>query len=215
MNRVDFKLQGRVQADAENSSRWSTDTVDGLFRYVFDNGWRRILNGDCTYRYTAMDMTSDSDGIITLAAVNAVITPDRFNRVFDQRTVRDKGLTSPTQLVLNPRVTGSEIRFGPGGVGEVKFWINQLPQNPEDYTGATADTVDVDWPDGHELVLQYHLAAMLLTKGAVEAGAAASLFAVVDSLYTEMIQALMDRSTQHQQIIPVDTADSWSGGMSW
>lgn len=214
-NRVQFKTEARAQADAENSKRWSDTTVDALFAYVFDEGWRRILNGNSSYRYTKLQLPANSDGLVTIAAVNTALSPDRFNRVLDPKQVRDFRLATPGNLVLMPYVSGSNINFGPaGGSTTVAFWVNHLPENPQN-TGFT-NTEAVTWPDGHELVLSYHLAAMLLTKGAVESRAAADLFTVCDAMYTSMIQSLMDRTTAHQQVTPSDSALDWStGGDPW
>jgi hypothetical protein len=294
-NRGQYKEQGRVQADAENAARWTSTTVDSLFALVYDMGWRRILNADAAYRYTELTVTPDQNGLVALATIDAAIAPSRRYRILDQITVRNKKLTGPTQVVLNPTVMGDYVRYGvTGGSGPITTWVNHMPFNPQTLptlwgdvnadgvvtaddanqiarytvglpvtntaallqrgdvngtgvidvldaqqillyadglavTNPTAaarlgtsvpngsqipnDQVAVIWPAGFELALVYHLAGMLLTKGSVEANAGSGLFAVADSLYTEMLQAIMDRTTQHQQIVPTDTADSWSAGM--
>lgn len=213
-NRVQYKEQARAQADAEDSARWTTDLVNFWFANVFDEGWRRILNGDAAYRYTKITtLSADADGLIQISAVNALISPARMYRVLDPTTVRDKRLAGPAEYVLEPYVTGDVIRFGPVGVGQPTFWVNSLPQNPQSFTDASADMDDVTWPDGHELVLANHLAGMLLTKGGVQTPQAADILALTDVMYTTMIQALMDRTTRHQQVLPTDAADQWSGGM--
>ena len=215
MNRVEYKLAGRVQADAENATRWDATTVNALFALVFDRGWSRVLDADACYRYTKLTVMPDTDGFVTLASINAQITPERLYRCIDQRTVRDRGLATVGDAVLDPIVLGTNVRFvNPTIRGSVSLWVNHMPQNPESFTGSTADTDSVTWIDGNELCLVYHLAAMLLTKGAVETGASAALFAVVDDLFSDMLQNLMRRTTKLAQFAATDNANDW-GGVSW
>jgi len=215
-NRVEYKTAGRVQADAENSARWDTTTVNALFALTFDRGWRRILDADACYRYTKLSVTPDSDGFVTLASIEAQITPSRLYRCIDQRTVRNRGLATLGEVVLDPLVIGTNVRFvNPTITGTVSLWVNHMPQNPQAFTGDTADTDAVDWPDGEELVLAYYLAAMLLTKGAVESGAAGDLFQIVDQLFADMLQKLMRRTTHVGQFDATDNANDWNAGMNW
>lgn len=215
-NRVQFKDQGRVAADAEDSARWTSTTVDAMFALVFDQAWRRVLAADPVYRYTELTVVPDSDGMVTLASIQAQLGSNRFFRCIDQRTVRDKGLATIGQVVLDPVVIGSNVRFmNPQVTGNVSLWVNHLPENPQSFTGSTADTDPVTWIDGEELCLAYLLGANLLTKGAVESGAAADLFAIADQMFTEMLQSIMRRTTRLAQFTPTDNANDWNAGMSW
>lgn len=211
-NRVWYKTQAREQGNAIGAD-WTDALVSMWFRNVFDQGWSRILNADAAYRVTKLEMTADADGIISIADVNTSLSPAVLYRVFSQQTVRNKRLAGVYETVLEPWITGDDIRFGGNAANSsVTFWCNSRPQNPEDYT-TTPNTTLVDWPSGHEPVLVNHLAAMLLTKGAVQAADSAQILAVADQLYTDMIQDLMDRTTRHQQIVPSDNADEWSRGL--
>lgn len=267
--------------------------------WCFDDGWRRILNGNPTYRYVKLEMTADEDGYISIADVNVELTPAKMYRALDPVTVRNYRLCGPNDVILNPHVSGDVINFGGNAANQVvTFWVNTIPLNPQasvatplwgdvnddglinsddvtqisryavglsvdsvvaveqrgDITGngtvtitdaqqlqrwlngqsvsqtvtdrvgfacpgATvdpgADARPIIWPDGHELVLSNYLAAFMLTKGAVESRASGDLFAVCDTMFTNMIQATMDRSTQHQQITPNDSSESWSAGPNW
>jgi hypothetical protein len=216
-NRVQFKTTAREQADAENAPRWSDFLVNNWMRLAFNEGWRRILNADPAYRYTKLTVSPDADGFVALATVDTAITPSQRYRFLSERTVRQHRLATVTEVVFNPHVLGSNVRFGDAVLtsGNISAWVNHLPQNPEDFAGVTPDETAVTWPDGHELVLATHLAALLLTKGALESRAAADLFAVVDALYTEMIQSVMSRTTESPQIYAADSSDSWSGGGHW
>ncbi len=128
-NRVQYKLAGRVQADAENSSRWNDITVNSLFALTFDRAWRRVLDADACYRYTKLTVTPDSDGFVSLASINAQIAPDRFYRCIDQTTVRNRGLATLGEVVLDPLVIGENVRFvNPTISGNVSLWVNRMPQ---------------------------------------------------------------------------------------
>lgn len=211
-NRVWYKTMAREQANAAESKDWTDAFVSMWFAFAFDDGWRRILNGDAAYRYTKLELAANTDGDVAISAVNAAITPSRMYRVLDRKVVRDKRLATITETVLEPTVAGNYLRFGPtAGSTTVTLWVNHIPENPESFT-TNPNTTIVDWPAGFELVPVNHLAALLLTKGAIQSADAAQLFAVTDQLYTSMIQTLMDRTTNHQQIIPSDSAGEWGPG---
>lgn len=298
-NRVQYKEQGRAQADAENSPRWSSVVMSAQFSLVFDMGWRKILSAFPTYRYRKLTVTPNSDGVVSMASLRATVFPDRIFRLLDRPMVYNSQLASNGDVVRDPVVNGDNVQFGQGISGALPVWLSTMPVNPENipvYWGdvnadgvvtaadaqqvteysvglpvtnlpallqrgdvdgsgtidifdaqqisryaaglaptnptaaarlgtaiagvlefpAIADTRDVVWPDGYEMVLAYHLAAMLLTKGAVETGAAADLFVIVDQLYTDMLQALMRPTTKRPTMGPSDDVNDWNAaGMNY
>lgn len=215
-NRVEYKEQGRVLADAENAQRWTAFQVNAQFALVFDRGWRRILDADPLYRYTRLVVTPDSDGLVPLTTLTAAITPSQFHRVFDKRLILNSTLIDQSaEVVWNPSVIGSSVKYPVATAGtSLACWFNHWPENPQSYT-TTPDAQAVNWPTGYELVLAYHLAAMLLSKGALEVGASAALLSYVDDLYTDMLQTLMRRTTAPATMGAPDDAASWSAGMNW
>lgn len=212
-------------ADAVNAPRWDVTPngeVDQHIGVVMDREWKRILNANAYYRVARLTPTSDTTGYYAVSdlTTGAGDSQQRLYRVIafsvnniiyeegrlDQYMLPSSGQVQPQYLWY---FEGTKIMALPVTLSQVATVIvNWIPPRQENLAGESST---IDFPDGYENVIAWSAAAMLLNKGAVEAGAAQVLEFQAEALRQDMLQDIMRRSTNPIRMRYADDRSEWAG----
>lgn len=222
MNRQLLRDDALRLADAFGSKRWDNEAggeVDRILSSVFDRTWRRILNANANYRVSQRTPTSDAvTGRYSKADLNGS-TGDTLERLYRVLAVRIDGQPYREQRLatyidredqINSMVwfeEGQSITALPLQLSHAAdIWVNWIPARPVTYT---ADSVEVDFPDGYDQVLIQLGAARLLMKGGAETQASAELRQDIQEDYDEMLQDIARVSTTPMSMLHTDRGTDW------
>jgi hypothetical protein len=218
-------------ADAVDSPRWnttaSTGEVDVHMGVVHLREWRRILNANPYYRVARRTPAIDSSGRIAISdlssgAADAVETFYRVLMVAVNNTpykeiVPKEGLLAGIQITTGSAMPGSNIWFRQGDYIMVPdavsatatgVWVNHIPTAANALSG---EAIAVPFPEGYEDLLAFELAAIILSKGAAESDAAATMKAFAEDMRRDMLQDIARFSIAPQVFQYSDTAAEWGG----
>lgn len=212
----------RKQADAENSPRWADADVVTLLGLVHRREWRALLDVNPDLRVAERSVTADTSARIAKTAL-ASGSGDSAEVLYKVRQVRN-GTTIYTQAApIDMLAATSGQGGGTGAWWESGSYLQLLPGDagtaltvvvshaPPAADVLSADTVAVEWPEGHELVLVYETAALLLAKGGTETQQAADLRALASEQRDRMYADLARVSTRPTAWRYGDTSGDWGG----
>lgn len=222
--RATYLSMARHYADAENSTRWNdVSHVTPLLGVVHRAEWQKLLDVAPDHRAATRSVTPDANAQVTFASLS-VTTADAQQVLYKVRQVRGSagrvyGEVEPIEwLAANSGGAGGTgvwwrqgtvLQFLTGDVGaSLTVAVNYLP-TPADLL--SADTVAVDWPEGHELILVWETAALMLAKGATETEQAADLKALAAESRERLNHSLARASTRPTFMRYGDAADTWGG----
>jgi len=217
MTKAAIIAAARERADAYRSSRWDDTDLGVMLGAIHWREWADILNANNMYRVHTFSVTPDSNGQVAKSSLQD--STRTFYRILSIKDV-DRFFT-PIQYKDAPRPAqfgyaqayswyefGETIQLVPIVQGSVDFTVNYRP--PRANTLSNSDIVD--FPDGHEYVLVYALAAEMLLKGGAETDAANDLIAFQRSLKEQMLADIRRLSVRPTLMEPMDDAADWG---SW
>ncbi len=202
------------EATAVAGRNWSPTELAMKADMAFQHCWEAILGADPIFRWAKRTVTLDSNRRALVAVLDnpnppSGTTQERWHRILDYRMVRDSGILLESERYYTVRRIGQYIQADDAPTsGTISVWVNHLPAP----LSALADTADVTFPDGHEYVVVYHGAVLLLTQGGIEMGAAADLDKVAESLLASLLNKLKRATTAPAQLQPADNIDDWTPG---
>lgn len=218
-------------ADAVNSPRWDPTAgaggeVDQHMGIVHSREWRRILNANPYHRVSSRTVTTDTLGRVSVASLSdtsVLDSAERFykillftvaNTVLKESPAKDGFLST----ISNDQVSGLGFGFyfrngdyfvAPGHPNEsATIWVNHLPTRADNLS---TDNVSVNFPDDYEDVLAYETASILLSKGAAEMDASASMKALAEDMRRDMLQDIARTSLNPLVMQFPDLAMEWGG----
>lgn len=212
--------------DAQNSARWSDNFLYALLDMVFRDEWQGVLDANPYYRFAKRSVTTDSNGIFTLAATNSgggdleehtykIITlTDGANTIYRETDFRQVPLAlSGTEDYLSYDrqyyLIGDAVQILPqSGNQSLQVGVNYIPTSIESL--ATPASV-VDFPAGHENLLALSAGAMALAKGGAETQATGDLLALAQQR-RQALYADVSRRTGNPTFLQFpDNAMQWGG----
>jgi hypothetical protein len=219
LTRAQIISAAEEEAEAVGSSRWSTTLKLQRLDFVFAQEWRKILAANPLYRWALRTVSADSGARIAFTALDSGANDalERFHKVL--ALGRDNTLYEPASFLDDPMATvdGRGLyRWWPQGdaiqlpeadaSASMRVWVSHTPQRPSQLS---ADNVVVTFPRGHEGVLVYELAALLLAKGGAETDLALELKAIAAGMRLEMLDEIGRRVVGPQLIAPSDHDGGW------
>lgn len=210
------------EAEAVNSTRWSSTLKLQRLDWVFSSEWRKILAANNAYRWALRTPTADANAQVLFTALDngAGDTLQRFSKVL--AVARDNVLYEETKFLDNPLLTlegaGPIYRWWPEGDhvalppsdanAAMRVWVSHTPQKPS--LLASGSSI-VTFPRDYSGVLVYELATKLLSKGGTETDLALELKGIAEEIRREMLDEITRRSVRPLFIEPVDSAPEWGG----
>lgn len=211
--------------DAVGSTRWSTNIIKTVLNNVFDGEWSNILNAAPYYRLAQREVTTDSEGQFTFAALNsgAGDTQENFYRIvsvsdgnvlYTQTRYQDvplattSGYAAPYSRLYY--IAGQSVQILPVSAGtSIYVGVNYKPTAIADLAG---DASIVDFPNNAHLILVWMAAAQLLLKGGTEASAAANLKSLADDERKTLLDDIRRMTINPTMMAYPDSKYSWGGG---
>lgn len=196
--------------DATGSSRWKDIEVLRALGAVHRQLWGRLLTLSPQYQVETVRLTA-TGGIFPRSALCLGLNDDR-RRCYRIHTICDTAgrpylEVKPTDV--RPFLSGMPTGIGTGDLNR-QWWdmgasLRLLPQQTTDIDVTfswipvlvhelASNASLVTWPHGYEMVLAYHAAAMLATKGGAELEAATSYRALGLDLLRDLLADVSRRS---------------------
>lgn len=227
----------RELADAVDSPRWSDANIQRLLGFHQWIELGKLLNANNQYYVngTANDLTvtQDENGQFNWSDFTTG-TGDSVKTVYRVITLGQPsggadGTSGPLYYSWVPFIRypnpqpstslpyvwtriGSKVQILPAVDGQqLVAVVNYRPCRVEDLA---ADSSDVPFPDGYELLLPYLAGAAMLDKGGAEAGAANVLLANAEAIRSDMMLDLGRMSTQPVIAQSFDNPTDWGSGGS-
>ena len=211
--------------DANNSTRWTTPIVQTMLGIAHAREWSGILGANPYFRFASRSVTTDANGQVAYTALNSGTgdTAQSWGRILaitdGQMVYRQTSfMQAPLATTTNQAYqqvdrqwfdAGSNIQILPVGAGVVlTVTINWTPPRVE---SLSSDTVQVDFPDGYEIILALEAAALLLSKGAMENDAAQTMRAMAQDQRETMYSDIGRRSAAPLFLRYPDSASNWAG----
>ncbi len=222
----ELRLMTLEEADAVGSDRWDADAnkeVDIRIAKAMDREWSNILNAQRSYKHATFTPTSDATtGRYAIADIEDTSTANahkRFYRILSW--IIDERSYDPAEADEYPLAEthgahlyvywreGSNIMAMPKTLSKIA--TVQVNYKPTKYTNLTLAATDIDFPDGHELLVAKMAAAMLVDKGGAETQAAGNLRQEAAWYRAEMLQDIARISTKPKQLSFPDSNRDWAG----
>lgn len=214
----------REMMDATNSARWTDAFVSTVLGIVSGREWSGILSANPYFRFAQRSVTTDASGLAAYTALDSGTgdTAETHYRILSitdgQNIYRETSfMDAPLGTVGNSGYTyrpswydaGSNFQILPVSASlALTVSVNWTPPRIDQLS---ADSVTVDFPDGHEIILCLEAAAMLLSKGAAENDAAQTMRAMADQERTQMYSDLARRAAKPQFLGFSDNSTDWGG----
>lgn len=212
----------RITMDAENHPRWGEPTLRALLGFVHADEARRLsdkVDHWNVLRTTATpvngvipfsDLTSGSgDTIKRTIRVRAV---GQNGRPFPEHTTRQSPLLTPTSALTGGTrwfVENDGITLLGAASGPLDVVTRTIPVPADQLAG---DDSTVDWPETHEMLLVYRVAAIALAQGGTETDAGRDLNQIVEGMLRPALYREYARLTERPPTIElVDDAAGWGG----
>lgn len=226
MTREQLRDFTRDVADAQDSARWSDDTIDALLGLAQWQEQAGLLNANRQFYMQRVDVTQDDDGRFEVAdlTTGSGNTTKHFYRII---TVAQPNTAAATAQLYyretnyeqypNPQPTtslpyvwyryGAEIQIIPQCGGQEMSIVVNYRTVPVDQLDDDDD--DVQFPEGYEKLLGFVAGAMMLDKGGAEAGAANVLLANAESIRQSMLLDLGRTGTMPIIARAFDNPQDW------
>lgn len=212
----------RQVADADDTTRWPTSVVLTWLGLVHRQEWKNILNANNAYRVLQLSVTEDADGRFNKSDLNSgsgdtLQSCYRILSLSDQqqyyyRQVRYQDYPAPQAATTLPYVWyeyGTQIQMLPAVAGNVvTATVNVMPQRAD---LLSADTVEVDFPEDYETLLDYATAAHLAMKGGLETQQSLQYTAMADAIRNEMLFDLRRLGKDPARFRAMDSAADYGG----
>lgn len=221
LTRAQYIGQVREVMDAVNSTRWSDSAISGVLGLVHRREWSGLLGANPYYRHATRSVSSAPDGTLAYTALNSgsgdstqtwsrILAVSDGNTVYRQTTFAENPLAASSGSFLQyDRMwydAGSNLQVLPAGAVTLSVTVNWIPPRVDQLS---ADTSVVDFPDGHESVLWFEAAAMLLSKGGAENDAAQTMRAIAEQERQTMYSDIQRRSAKPISLGYPDRASEW------
>jgi len=211
-------------AEGIGSDRWNETTIRRILTSVHQQEWSRILNASPRYRFGKRTVTTDAEGVVSLDDLNSGSgdSYERWYRIlavtdgdvayqqveFDEFPTAKTGSYGPS----SPRsyyLVGNNIQILPdSGNLQLSIYVNHRPQLVSLLAGG--DSI-VEFPDGHELILAYRTAALMMMKGATESRPAAELIELANQERAQLLDDLARRTINPRTMAYPDGPSDWAG----
>lgn len=215
----------RQMMDAVLSQRWSDAFIRTTLGIVSAREWSGILGANPYYRFGQITVTLDAntqfawtaldtgtgDSTQTHYRVLAITDGEvvyRQTRFMDVPLATTTNYNTPYQRLWYD--AGDNVQILPtGGVGSTLIvTVNWTPPRVDQLS---ADSVTIDFPDGHEVILWLEAAAMLLSKGGAENAAAQTMRAMADQERQQLYSDIGRRSATPNYMQFPDRVGDWGG----
>jgi hypothetical protein len=223
--RAELIAQTREYMDAVGSDRWSDNVILLVLDQVFDAEWSNILNAAPYYTFGERQVSTDGQGRISFASLNAgggdaqenfyrLISLSDGNRLFQLTRFQDVPLAKtsnfqPTNSLLYYPV-GKHFQVLPVSPGlPMIAFVNHKPTGLRDLL---ADGSVIDFPESSHLIVVYEAAANLLMKGGAESRQAADLKALAREERASLLDDIRRRTIQPTELAYPDDKWQWGGG---
>jgi hypothetical protein len=223
-NRAQLRTDALNIADAFGSPRWDATAggeVDRRLGMVHAREWKKILNANSHYQLSMVTPTTDANGVIPFSSLTtgAGDALQQFYRVLRVMVgSADYGLVTGAQYLALPATglpafvwyqSGSTIVIPNALAMTVTgIWVNWYPQR---FDLLATDASIVVLPPDYDDVFAYAGAAMLLSKGGAETGAAAELTAMADGMRQELLADIARVATAPATVGYSDSSWDWGG----
>lgn len=214
----------REMMDAVDSDRWSDSFISTVLGVVSGREWSGILSANPYYRFAQRSVTTNSSGQFAYTDLNSgsgdsaqnwyrILAIADANYVYRQTAFMEAPLATTTNF-LTPESkmwydAGSSIQVLPVTNGlSLTVSVNWVPPRIDQLS---ADSVTVDFPDGHEVILWLEAAAMLLSKGGAENDAAQTMRAMAEQERQELYSDISRRSARPMFMQFNDGPGDWGG----
>lgn len=214
----------REMMDAANSSRWDDTFIRTVLGIVHSREYSGILGANPYYRFAQRAVTTDANGQFAYTLLNGgsgdtAQTLYRILAITDGFTVyrQTEFRAVPLATTTNYDAPYNKLWFDAGANVQIlpvqsgialTVTTSYTPPRPDQLS---ADSVEVDFPDGHEVILWLEAAAMLLEKGAAESEAADRMRVMANAERQQMMQDLTRRAAMPTFFAYPDSAAEWGG----
>lgn len=222
-NALDSTGVDAVSNATVDSARWNHVTVNAVGGNVCQEEWSGILNQNPYYRFASVSLTTDSNGCVSVAnlSTGSGDTKQNLYRLF--ALTDGTYLYRQTDFINVPMATttnyqtpwdylfylaGANFQILPVASGTaITAYVNWTPPRVDQLS---ADSVNIDFPDGAEHILVWQTAAKLLAgKGGAEAAAAAVLTALADDARKNLYGSIARLTTRPTFMGFLDIAANW------
>lgn len=212
----------REMMDATNSARWTDAFITTVLGIVSGREWSSILSANPYFRFAQRSVTTGSTGLLAYTALDSgsvdtaqthyrILNINDGQNIYEQTSFMDVPLATVGNSGISWRPSwydaGANIQILPvSGSLALTVTVNYTPPRIDQLS---ADSVTVDFPDGHEVILWLEAAAMLLSKGAAENEAAQTMRAMADQERQQLFSDIGRRAARPQFLAFSDSSASW------
>lgn len=213
----------REMMDAASSSRWTDAFITTVLGIVSDGEWSGILGANPYYKFAQRSVTTSSAGLFAYTSLNSgsgdtaqtwgrILVITNGSVIYSQTDFAAVPLGTSSTYVNPSRLlwydAGDNVQILPASSVALTVAVNYTPPRIDQLS---ADTVTIDFPDGHESILWLEAAAMLLSKGGAENDAAQTMRAMAEQARQQMYSDIGRRSIRPQYLAFPDSAGDWGG----
>lgn len=223
VTRAQAMTNTREMMDATGSARWGDPIVRTVLGIITDVEWGGILAANPFYRFASRSVTCATDGTFPYTALNSG-SADATQTYYRILSVNDGSvLYRQTSFMQMPMATssnyaspydkywydaGSNVQTLPVAANVLTVAVNWMPPRVDSLSG---DGVNIDFPDGAEVILWLEAAAMLLSKGGAENDAAQTMRAMADEQRQSLYSDIARRAARPLSLGFNDGASEWAG----
>lgn len=214
----------REMMDAVSSQRWQDPFISSTLGVVHAREWSGILGANPYFRFAQRAVTTDANGQFLYTALDSgsgdsAQTHYRILALTDGQTVYRQTAFMSVPIATTTQYdspytrlwydAGSSIQVLPVQQGlSLTCSVNWTPPRVDQLS---ADTVTIDFPDGHEIILWLEAAAILLSKGGAEVDTAQSMKALASIERQQMYSDIGRRTARPEFFGFPDLSSEWGG----
>ena len=219
----------RDQMNATGSTQWSDATLLSWLGLASWREWANLLNANNVYYSQNITVTQDANGqfaisalttgsgdtqknfyrILTIAQPTGAAQPQLFYRGTSYREYPNPQPNQQTYLSGLYYRIGTQIQVMPVANGQqMAVQVNYRPPRVDQLS---TSSINVDFPDGYEMLLVLDAGVMALQKGGSEAGAASVLKSTAEEIRNQMMMDLGRQDTHPIIAQSMDKPDDWAG----
>lgn len=216
----------REMMDARNSQRWSDAFVRTALGIASSGEWSGILKANPYFRFAQRSVTTDTDGQFAYTDLNSG-SGDSAENWYRILSISDGNsfvyrqtafMSVPLATTTNYQTTYDRLWYDAGDDVQIlpvsaslalTVVVNHTPPRVDQLS---ADTIAIDFPDGHETILWLEAAAYLLSKGGAENDAAQTMRAMAQDARESMYADISRRAARPAFLQFSDSAEDWAAG---
>lgn len=220
IDEVTFLMEGE-----SNFARWSTGaTLRRTLGYIHSQEWRRLLKVAPMLRVSAFGPVAlSSTTVLNLNALaEGMNPPSVFHRLMSVTPAAGSAggqLADVTDALManGPTMEATGWAVVNDGLLATGYNANSITQsvNVQITTLPVYDANSIIFPEGHEFVLVYALAARLLAKGAVETEASQSMLQFAEDARTSLHDTYGNRTFSPRRMVAREMEDVLGETMGW